>query len=124
MAYREGERELREAVARALGEGRSQVDYGRWFVYDGNQAMIGSPELVERFFDGLAYAMHKAFSLGAMVMVSDFGTFHVEKTRSRVGSGVLAGQVLPARKRVVFASSLGRMGVEGLGGEGRGQPII
>lgn len=124
MAYREGERELREAVARALGEGRSQVDYGRWFVYDGNRALIGSPELVERFLDELASAMHKAFSLGGIIMVSDFGTFHVTKTRSRVGSGVLAGRVLPARKRVVFASGLGRMGVGGLGGEGQEPPII
>lgn len=124
MAYREGERELREAVARALGEGRVKEDYGRWFWYDDNRTLIGSPELVERFLNELAELMFLSMKKGGRVVCSGFGTFYVGKTASRVGSGALAGRLLPARTSVAFVPAVGGWGAGVFAPQDQEPPII
>ncbi len=98
IAYREGEAEVRAALAVALGEGRKWAERGRWFEHDrARGCMVATDELIDLFLREVAECIWR---FGADL--PGFGRFTQKYSGDEDGRGALAGQWIRGRYRLRF----------------------
>lgn len=113
---KEGDDEIRKALARALGEGcpvSDVVAFPDFWNRIAGGGVEASGLMVDLFIDYLGVAVKIALFRGADISLENFGVFSMERTDARMGSGALAEWELDGRWRACFRRS--EIGWDGLG---------